>query len=85
VGRHHRAQLVVALRRRALLGNQWPMLIAGGVCIIAGLAYVIAATRPRPPLDMPVLYAAAGGRTSWPRPGCSRGDRRHLATLPARF
>jgi uncharacterized membrane protein HdeD (DUF308 family) len=32
------AQLVVALRRHAQLGNQWPMLLAGGVSIIAGVA-----------------------------------------------
>ena len=31
------AQLVVALRRRALLGNQWPMLLAGGGSVIGGL------------------------------------------------
>jgi hypothetical protein len=46
------AQLVVALRRRAQLGNQWPMLLAGGVSMIAGVAYIIAALNmlaPEPP------------------------------------
>ena len=32
------AQLVTALRRRAQLGNQWPMLLAGAFSIVAGIA-----------------------------------------------
>jgi hypothetical protein len=34
---------VVALRRRAEFGNQRPMLLAGGVSVIAGFTYVTAA------------------------------------------
>jgi hypothetical protein len=37
------------------------MLFAGGVSIIAGVAYVIAAAGADPMLNMLVLYAAAGG------------------------
>jgi len=55
------AQLVVAIRRRAQLGKQWPMLLAGGVSVIFGLAYIIAAAGDQPRLDMLVLYAATGG------------------------
>jgi uncharacterized membrane protein HdeD (DUF308 family) len=55
------AQLVVALRRRAQLGIQVPMLLAGGVSVIAGVAYVIAAAGANPMLSMIAVYAAAGG------------------------
>jgi uncharacterized membrane protein HdeD (DUF308 family) len=55
------AQLVVALRRRAQLGNQWPMLLAGGVSVIAGVAYLIAAAGGDPMLNMLAIYAGTGG------------------------
>jgi uncharacterized membrane protein HdeD (DUF308 family) len=56
------AQLVVALRRRAQLGNQWPLLLAGGVSVIGGVAFVIAsATADDPKLMMLAIYAATGG------------------------
>ena len=55
------AQLIVALRRRAQFGNQWPMLLAGGFSVIAGVAYVIASTGADPQLDPLVLYTATGG------------------------
>jgi uncharacterized membrane protein HdeD (DUF308 family) len=55
------AQLVTALRRRALLGNQWPMLLAGSFSVVAGVAYVIAATGGNPQLNRLVLYTATGG------------------------
>src|SRR5919197_2040346 len=78
------AQLVVALRRRAVLGDQWPMLLAGGVSVIAGVAYLIASTTHDPALNMLALYAAAGGIDfviqAWPL----ARRRRRLATLPAR-
>jgi hypothetical protein len=41
------AQLVVVLRRRALLGKQWPLLLANGVSVIGGVAFVLAAVAPR--------------------------------------
>jgi uncharacterized membrane protein HdeD (DUF308 family) len=55
------AQLVVARRRRALLGHQWPMLVAGGASVIAGVAYVIAAAGGNPKLGWLVFYTATGG------------------------
>jgi uncharacterized membrane protein HdeD (DUF308 family) len=55
------AQLIVALRRRALLGNQWPMLLAGSVSVIGGISYVIAATGSDPKLRWLVIYTATGG------------------------
>ena len=55
------AQLVVALRRRALLGNQWPMLLAGGGSVIGGLAYIIVAAGGNPKLRLLAIYAATGG------------------------
>jgi len=55
------AQLVVALRRRAQLGNQWPMLLAGGVSVIAGVAYLVAAAGGTPMLSILAIYAATGG------------------------
>jgi uncharacterized membrane protein HdeD (DUF308 family) len=55
------AQLVVALRRRAQLGNQWPMLLAGGFSIVAGGAYIILAASNAPRLMPLVIYAATGG------------------------
>jgi uncharacterized membrane protein HdeD (DUF308 family) len=55
------AQLIVAIRRRALLGRQWPMLIAGSFSMVAGVAYVIASTGDNPKLNRLVLYTATGG------------------------
>ena len=56
------AQLVVALRRRAQLGNQWPLLLANGVSVIGGIAFVTAAIAAQnPTLSMLSIYAATGG------------------------
>jgi uncharacterized membrane protein HdeD (DUF308 family) len=55
------AQLVVALRRRAQLGNQWPLLLANGVSVIGGVAFIIAAIVGHPKLGMLAIYAATGG------------------------
>jgi uncharacterized membrane protein HdeD (DUF308 family) len=77
------AQLVVALRRRAQLGNQWPMLLAGGVSVIAGVAFLAAATRSAPMLDMLALYAATGGTDFIIQAALLARRRRRLATQPA--
>jgi uncharacterized membrane protein HdeD (DUF308 family) len=77
------AQLDVALRRRALLGNQWPMLLAGGVSVIAGVAYLIASTRHDPRLDMLALYAATGGADFVIQAWLLARRRRRLTTQPA--
>jgi uncharacterized membrane protein HdeD (DUF308 family) len=55
------AQLVVVLRRRAQLGNQWPLLLANGVSVIGGVAFLIAAVVANPKLGMLAIYAATGG------------------------
>jgi uncharacterized membrane protein HdeD (DUF308 family) len=55
------AQLVVVLRRRAQLGNQWPLLLANGVSVIGGVAFLIAAAVGNPRLGMLAIYAATGG------------------------
>jgi uncharacterized membrane protein HdeD (DUF308 family) len=55
------AQLVVVLRRRAQLGNQWPLLLANGVSVIGGVAFLIAAAVAQPKLGMLAIYAATGG------------------------
>ncbi len=55
------AQLVVAIRRRAQLGAQWPMRLAGGVSVLFGVAYIIAAAGGNPRLSMIAVYAATGG------------------------
>jgi uncharacterized membrane protein HdeD (DUF308 family) len=56
------AQLVVVLRRRAQLGNQWPLLLANGVSVIGGVAFVLAAVAAEDPkLGMLAIYAATGG------------------------
>jgi Flp pilus assembly protein TadB len=55
-------QLVVALRRRVQLGNQWPLLLANGVSVIGGVAFLIAAAAVgHPKLSMLAIYAATGG------------------------
>ena len=56
------AQLIVALRRRAQLGNQWPLLLANGVSVIGGVAFIVAAVAAdNPNLSMLAIYAATGG------------------------
>jgi uncharacterized membrane protein HdeD (DUF308 family) len=55
------AQLVVALRRRARLGNQWPLLLAGAGSVIFGVVYLVLATTDQPTLRMLSAYALGGG------------------------
>ena len=55
------AQLVVALRRRAQLGTQWPLLLANGVSVIGGVAFIVAPAVGHPKLGMLAIYAATGG------------------------
>jgi hypothetical protein len=67
-------QLVVALRRRVQLGNQWPLLLANGVSVIGGVAFLIAAAAVgHPKLSMLAIYAATGGIEFVWQAGCSRG------------
>jgi len=55
------AQLILALRRRAQLGNQWPMLVAGSFSIVAGVTYLMLSAGDNPKLRLLVLYTATGG------------------------
>jgi uncharacterized membrane protein HdeD (DUF308 family) len=55
------AQLVVVLRRRAQLGNQWPLLLANGVSVLGGIVFIIGSTADDPKLRMIAIYAATGG------------------------
>ena len=55
------AQLATAVRRRAVLGMQWPMLLAGALSVGAGISFASTAAGADPMLDPLVLYAATGG------------------------
>jgi uncharacterized membrane protein HdeD (DUF308 family) len=77
------AQLVVALRRRAQFGNQWPMLLAGIGSVSFGIAYVIASTAADPMLNMLAIYAAGGGIDFVVQAGLLARRRRRLAAVPA--
>jgi uncharacterized membrane protein HdeD (DUF308 family) len=54
-------QLAVAIRRRRLLGKQWPLLLAGGGSTIFGIAFLAMAGSDDPNLRMIAFYAAGGG------------------------
>jgi uncharacterized membrane protein HdeD (DUF308 family) len=77
------AQLVVVLRRRAQLGNQWPLLLANGVSIIGGLAFIIAAAAGDPTLSMLAVYAATGGTEFVIQAWLLARRRRRVADSPA--
>jgi uncharacterized membrane protein HdeD (DUF308 family) len=77
------AQFVVALRRRARFGNQWPMLLAGVGSVGFGIAYVIASTGTAPQLSMLAIYAAGGGIDFLVQAWLLARRRRRLAAVPA--
>jgi uncharacterized membrane protein HdeD (DUF308 family) len=75
------AQLIVALRRRAQLGNQWPLLLANGVSVIGGVAFIVAAVAgDNPNLSMLAIYAATGGTEFVIQAWLLARRRRRLAT-----
>ncbi|RZQ61056.1 hypothetical protein [Amycolatopsis suaedae] len=53
-------QLIVAVARRAL-GGQWPMILSGGLSVLAGTTFVIGASAPDPVLTNVAGYAVLGG------------------------
>ena len=53
-------QLVVALGRRAL-GGQWPMVLSGGLSVLAGAAFVAQSGSPSASLTSLAGYATLGG------------------------
>jgi uncharacterized membrane protein HdeD (DUF308 family) len=77
------AQLITALRRRERFGSQWPMLLAGGISVIGGVAFVIASTMTDPMLSMLAIYAATGGIDFILQAWLLARRRRRLAIVPA--
>ena len=77
------AQFVVALRRRAQFGNQWPMLLAGVGSVSFGIAFVIASTGTDPMLSMLAIYAAGGGIDFVVQAWLLARRRRRPAAVPA--
>ncbi|MEV7630518.1 hypothetical protein [Actinoplanes sp. NPDC089786] len=53
-------QLVVALRRRRL-GGQWPMILSGGISVLAGASFIASAGQDDPSLINLTGYAVLGG------------------------
>jgi len=53
-------QLILALRRRKLLGGQWPMIISGGQSAIGGTSFIILAHDPTMGITSLAGYAAFG-------------------------
>ncbi|MGC4942178.1 hypothetical protein [Kribbella sp. DT2] len=53
-------QLVVAVRRRAL-GGQWPMILSGGISVLAGTSFALSASAADPSLTSLGGYALLGG------------------------
>jgi uncharacterized membrane protein HdeD (DUF308 family) len=77
------AQVVVALRRRAQLGGQWVMLLAGVGSVGFGIAFVMASAGTDPQLSMLAIYAAGGGIDFLVQAGLLARRRRRLAAVPA--
>ena len=53
-------QLILGIRRRKLLGGQWPMIISGGQSILAGVSFIILAHDPTKGVFSLAGYAAFG-------------------------
>lgn len=53
-------QLVLGLRRRKLLGGQWPMIISGGQSTIAGISFIVMAHDPAMGIINLAGYSAFG-------------------------
>lgn len=53
-------QLFLALTRRAM-GGQWPMILSGGISVLAGIAFAAQGARPDGPIVGVAGYATLGG------------------------
>ena len=53
-------QLVLGLRRRKLLGGQWPMILSGGQSVLAGISFIVMAHEPTMGINNLAGYAAFG-------------------------
>jgi uncharacterized membrane protein HdeD (DUF308 family) len=76
------AQFIVALRRRAKLGKQVPMLLAGIGSAGFGLAFLMSSATPDPKLTPLGIYAAGGG-IDFVVEAWLLARRRRLAVAPA--
>jgi hypothetical protein len=52
-------QLIVAVPRRAM-GGQWPMILSGGISVLAGASFIAMAGGDKPELSSAVSYAIPG-------------------------
>ncbi|WP_335979163.1 MULTISPECIES: hypothetical protein [Streptomycetaceae] len=53
-------QLIVGIGRRAM-GGQWPMILSGGISVLAGASFVMGASASDPKLSNIAGYAVLGG------------------------
>ncbi|MFC6084230.1 hypothetical protein [Sphaerisporangium aureirubrum] len=53
-------QLIVGVTRRKM-GGQWPMIISGGISVLAGTSFIIGAAAESPTLTNAAGYAIPGG------------------------
>ncbi|MEU8379852.1 hypothetical protein [Streptosporangium sp. NPDC048865] len=53
-------QLIVGVTRRGM-GGQWPMIISGGISVLAGASFVLGASAENPTLTNAAGYAIPGG------------------------
>ncbi|MEU9958476.1 DUF308 domain-containing protein [Streptomyces sp. NPDC050982] len=53
-------QLVVAIRRRRTVGAQWPMVISGGLSVLAGASFAAMSSSPTSGLSTIAGYSAFG-------------------------
>lgn len=53
-------QLIVGVTRRAM-GGQWPMIISGGISVLAGASFIAGASADDPTLTNAAGYAIPGG------------------------
>lgn len=53
-------QLTLALRRRKPVGGQWPMIISGGLSVLAGVSFIVTASTASTSLTTIAGYSAFG-------------------------
>ncbi len=53
-------QLFLALRRRKPVGGQWPMIISGGLSVLAGISFIVTSGAPKTGLTTLAGYSAFG-------------------------
>ena len=53
-------QLYLGLRRRRPIGGQWPMIISGGLSVLAGISFIVTSGAPKTSLTTLAGYSAFG-------------------------